>query len=332
MKRLPTEFEVPGHRARRRGRAHGSSPAGREGRAAGGGSRGPDLLGRPCHRAARRGTARLRSCSRRATSSAGVPARRWRESASMRSSTPSRAKWRTRACRRRGVRAFTRLLPRGSKQFGGGRDEHAPLLAHHYAQAVQPEDADLAWSERARRAGPAPATRPRRGSAAPGSSPWRATTSTRASRCSQRAVELEADATAQAELWREIGRANALGFRGAEFWQAMERSLELTDDGRDPRRDIRRARVPDVVPGRHVDPRSGPRSRLVLDRQGDRADGAGRRAADQGTLRACLLGGGTRRGVRTRGECRSGAAGRPRPPRRGVLRPVARRLPRGSFR
>jgi class 3 adenylate cyclase/tetratricopeptide (TPR) repeat protein len=29
---------------------------------------------------------------------------------------------------------------------GGGRDEHAPPLAHHYAEAVRPEDADLAWS------------------------------------------------------------------------------------------------------------------------------------------------------------------------------------------
>ena len=29
----------------------------------------------------------------------------------------------------------------------GGRDEDAPLLAHHYAEAVRPEDADLAWGE-----------------------------------------------------------------------------------------------------------------------------------------------------------------------------------------
>ena len=28
----------------------------------------------------------------------------------------------------------------------GGRDEHAALLAHHYAEAVRPEDTDLAWS------------------------------------------------------------------------------------------------------------------------------------------------------------------------------------------
>ena len=31
-------------------------------------------------------------------------------------------------------------------RFGGGRDEHAALLAHHFAEAGQPADADLAWA------------------------------------------------------------------------------------------------------------------------------------------------------------------------------------------
>ena len=31
------------------------------------------------------------------------------------------------------------------ERFGGGRAEHAPLLAHHFAEASRPEDADLAW-------------------------------------------------------------------------------------------------------------------------------------------------------------------------------------------
>jgi predicted ATPase len=31
------------------------------------------------------------------------------------------------------------------ERLGEGRDEHAPLLAHHYAEAVKPEDLDLAW-------------------------------------------------------------------------------------------------------------------------------------------------------------------------------------------
>jgi tetratricopeptide (TPR) repeat protein len=115
------------------------------------------------------------------------------------------------------------------QRVGGGRDEHAPLLAHHYAQAVQPEDADLAW-------GDAPAERERLVRLA-------ATWLRRAGelavsrydldegiRLLHQAVDLETDATTQAELWREIGRANALGFQGPAFWEAMERSLELTDD------------------------------------------------------------------------------------------------------
>jgi DNA-binding SARP family transcriptional activator len=36
--------------------------------------------------------------------------------------------------------------------FGAGRDEHAPLLAHHYAEAVRPEDLDLCWPGEASRA------------------------------------------------------------------------------------------------------------------------------------------------------------------------------------
>src|SRR5207302_799895 len=32
------------------------------------------------------------------------------------------------------------------ERFGGRRDEYAPLLAHHYAEAARPEDADLAWA------------------------------------------------------------------------------------------------------------------------------------------------------------------------------------------
>lgn len=31
------------------------------------------------------------------------------------------------------------------ERLGDGRDEYAPLLAHHYAEAVRPEDVDLAW-------------------------------------------------------------------------------------------------------------------------------------------------------------------------------------------
>ena len=41
---------------------------------------------------------------------------------------------------------FAQWLERNGK----GEDEHAPLLAHHYAAAVVPEDLDLAWPGRER--------------------------------------------------------------------------------------------------------------------------------------------------------------------------------------
>jgi predicted ATPase len=33
------------------------------------------------------------------------------------------------------------------ERVGEGRDEHAPLLAHHYAEAVRPEDVDVVWPD-----------------------------------------------------------------------------------------------------------------------------------------------------------------------------------------
>jgi class 3 adenylate cyclase/tetratricopeptide (TPR) repeat protein len=115
------------------------------------------------------------------------------------------------------------------ERLGGGRDEHAPLLAHHYAQSVLPEDVDLVWAGE-----PKEAERLR-----PKAAFWlRRAGELAVARYDldegigllHEAVGLESDTTAQAELWREIGRANALGFRGAEFWLAMEHSLELTAD------------------------------------------------------------------------------------------------------
>jgi len=114
-------------------------------------------------------------------------------------------------------------------RIGGGRDEHASLLAHHYAEAVRPEDADLAWADE-----PAELERLRAHAAR-----WlRRADELAVARYDldegvallHRAVELEEDVTVQAELWREIGRGNALGFRGVEFWEAMEKSLAVCTD------------------------------------------------------------------------------------------------------
>jgi len=118
--------------------------------------------------------------------------------------------------------AFARWLER----IGDGRDEHANLLAHHYAEAVRAEDVDLAWpgqDEEVER------LRDRAGD-------W----SRRAARLAigryeideglallHRVVQLESDAHKQAELWREIGHANALKFDGESFRAAMEKAIEL---------------------------------------------------------------------------------------------------------
>jgi class 3 adenylate cyclase len=105
------------------------------------------------------------------------------------------------------------------------KDELAPLLAHHYAEAARPEDADLAWPDEEElatvRAKAARWLR-RAGELAVGRYELDDGLA-----LLHRAVELETDEVAVSELWREIGRANALGFRGVEFWDAMQRSLAV---------------------------------------------------------------------------------------------------------
>src|SRR5207249_2339313 len=118
--------------------------------------------------------------------------------------------------------AFARWLER----IGDGRDEHATLLAHHYAEAVRPEDVDLAWAGRDEEV-----ERLRERAAE-----W----SRRAAHLAigryeineglallHRVVQLEPDPQKQVELWKEIGHANALRFDGESFRAAMEKAIEL---------------------------------------------------------------------------------------------------------
>ena len=106
----------------------------------------------------------------------------------------------------------------------GGRDEFAPFLAHHYAESVRPENADLAWKGEEER----PAQL--RESAVA----WlRRAAELAVGRHEideglgllHRALGLESSASKQAELWREIGRANALKYDGEAFWTAMQKAL-----------------------------------------------------------------------------------------------------------
>jgi class 3 adenylate cyclase len=117
--------------------------------------------------------------------------------------------------------AFAQWLER----TGEGQDEYAPLLAHHYAEAVRPDDADLAWA------------------GAEGElAELRARAVTWLRRAAElaigrfeideglallhRALDLEPGEEGAA-LWREVGRANVLKFDGeAVVARGNRRSLD----------------------------------------------------------------------------------------------------------
>jgi class 3 adenylate cyclase len=115
------------------------------------------------------------------------------------------------------------------ERVSGGRDGKASPLAHHYAEAVRPDDAELAWAgeperlavlrtkalEWLRRAADLAV---RRYEIEEGLALYR------------RALELETSVEGERELWRALGHACALGFDGHGFWTAMKRAIELADD------------------------------------------------------------------------------------------------------
>jgi tetratricopeptide (TPR) repeat protein len=121
--------------------------------------------------------------------------------------------------------AFARWIER----TGEGRDEYAPLLAHHYAEAVRKEDVDLAWGGEDRVL-----------------AELRAHALTWLRRAAElaigrfeiddglallhRALDLEPDRAEQSALWREVGHANALKLDGEAFWTAMQNSLDGCTD------------------------------------------------------------------------------------------------------
>jgi class 3 adenylate cyclase len=117
------------------------------------------------------------------------------------------------------------------QRVGQGREEHASLLAHHYAEAVRPEDVDLAWTgaeeELARLRRQAVASLRRAAELA-----VRRYEIGEAVVLLHRALALEEDRTRQVELWQAIGHASALGYDGEGFWTAMQNAIDLTPDRR----------------------------------------------------------------------------------------------------
>ena len=115
------------------------------------------------------------------------------------------------------------------ERIGENRDELAAHLGHHYAEAVRPEDADLAWpeeeSELERLRERAVAWLRRAAELAVGRYEI-----DDAVALYRRALELEASEPEQAVLWQAIGVASALKFDGEGFWTAMEEAIRLSDD------------------------------------------------------------------------------------------------------
>ena len=116
------------------------------------------------------------------------------------------------------------------ERFVEGRDELAPFLAHHYAESVRPEDVDLVWAGEADRLAQLQQT----------AVAWlRRAAKLAVGRYEvdeglgllHRAVELEPSESNQAELWREIGHANALKYDGEAFWTSMQNAITASRDG-----------------------------------------------------------------------------------------------------
>ena len=102
------------------------------------------------------------------------------------------------------------------ERVGGGRDEHASMLAHHFAEAARAEGAApegaLRWLRRA-------------AELAIGRYEL-----DEAVALAERALELAPDDAARCDLWRLIGHASGLKYDGSAFVAALERALELAPD------------------------------------------------------------------------------------------------------
>jgi DNA-binding SARP family transcriptional activator len=116
------------------------------------------------------------------------------------------------------------------ERFGDGRDEHAPLLAHHYAEAARPENADLAW----------PGEDERLAGLRAKACSWLARAADLADgryaldeeiALLRRAIALETSAPARTELWRRLARASLLKYDQKGFREAMLEVIAEAEPG-----------------------------------------------------------------------------------------------------
>jgi class 3 adenylate cyclase len=115
------------------------------------------------------------------------------------------------------------------ERFGGGRDDYAPVLAHHFSRAALPADADIAWAGEPQRLrwleDKAIAWLRRAAELALGRYEI-----DEALTLLQRALELEPARPVESAIWHEIGHIHALSYDGEPFIAAMESAIELSDD------------------------------------------------------------------------------------------------------
>jgi class 3 adenylate cyclase len=109
---------------------------------------------------------------------------------------------------------------------GGGDDEHAPALAHHYAEAVSPEYADFAWAGDDARA-TALRKQAVRWLRRAGELAFGRYELADATALYRQAVELEPEVAARSELWEAAAQASLLRFDTDSFREAMEEALDL---------------------------------------------------------------------------------------------------------
>jgi hypothetical protein len=117
------------------------------------------------------------------------------------------------------------------EEAGRGRDEHAALLAHHYAEAVAAEGADMAWegNEEARRrvCGKGVQWLQRAAELAIGRYELDEGVA-----LLERALSLGPSPSEEVQIWRAVGRASALRYDGEGLWLAMGRAIERCSDAR----------------------------------------------------------------------------------------------------
>ena len=107
-----------------------------------------------------------------------------------------------------------------------GGDEHASLLAHHYAEAVAPEQVDFAWADDELRASELRERALRWLSRAAELAFGRFELEDSAG-LYRRAVDFEPESEARSELWAAAARASMVRFDTDGFREAMEHALSL---------------------------------------------------------------------------------------------------------